>query len=487
MRRRHLAKMAAVAGLALCAGSLSSAGVAAAAPAGSSRHALAGGTWGDALEVPGIGALNTGSEATVQAVSCGAPGDCAAGGYYADRASQVHGFVDTEVNGTWRVARSVPGLAVFGAGTSEVTAISCGEPGDCVAVGWTYTRKRHVPSVAFAVSYSKGRWHDAVAIRGSITFGEPSAGDLSISCPSAGNCAVSGSYFDRSGHPQAFVVREVRGTWRTAIEVPGTASLNRGGFAQVNSVSCASPGNCAVVGSYLDRARVARAFVDDLVRGSWRRAREVPGTSSSRLGADLTAVSCAARGNCSAGGYIGSTFLGKAQALVVSEVNGTWRPAIVVPGIIALNRLRNASVATVSCASPGHCSAGGSYDTSPFTFQAFVVNEVRGIWRTAIEVPGTSALNVAGGYATVSSASCARPGNCSAGGFYQDPPGHNQAFVVTEVNGAWGKAIEVPGIAALGTQAEIVSLSCAKPGKCAAGGDFSKAVVGVQAMVVNEH
>ena len=160
------------------------------------------------------------------------------------------------------------------------------------------------------------------------------------------------------------------------------------------------------------------------------------------------AVSCASRGNCSAGGDIGSTYRGPAQALVVSEVNGAWQPAIVVPGTVALNRLRIASVVTVSCASPGNCSAGGSYFTRPDTFYAFIVNEVKGVWRTAIEVPGTGALNVAGGDATVASVSCASAGNCSAGGDYQNPSGDNQAYVVSEVNGVWGNAIEVPGVAA---------------------------------------
>jgi hypothetical protein len=42
-----------------------------------------------------------------------------------------------------------------------------------------------------------------------------------------------------------------------------------------------------------------------------------------------------------------------------------------------------------------------------------------GTWGTAIEVPGTAALHQ-GGYAFVSSVSCARAGNCSAGGSYAD-------------------------------------------------------------------
>lgn len=485
MRRGLSRRMVALICSSLGVASLSFSGNALASSSERSRAVAVGGTWGDAQEVPGTSRLNTGVEAAVEALSCGSPGNCAAGGYYADKAGQVHGFLDVELNGTWRAAQQVPGLAAIGQGSSEITAISCGGQGNCMAVGWTYTRSNQIPSLAFAVSYSNGRWHDAVAIRGSITFGGPSAGDLSISCPSAGNCAVGGSYRDRAGHAQAFVVREVSGAWRRAIAVPGTASLNKGGYAQANSVSCASPRNCAVVGYYLDSAHVARAFVDDLVRGVWHAARQAPGTAASHLGANLTAIACASPSNCTAGGSIGSTFRGPAQALVASEVNGTWRPAVVVPGIIRLNSLKMAAVSTVSCASPGNCSAGGSYYTTSYTYQAFVVDQVNGVWRTAIEVPGTATLNAGGAF--VAAVSCTSPGNCSAGGDYQYPSGHDQAFVVSEVNGIWGKAIEVPGAAALGTQADIRAVSCAAPGRCAAGGDFSKAVVGVQAMVVNEH
>ncbi|HET7246179.1 MAG TPA: hypothetical protein VFJ07_15210 [Streptosporangiaceae bacterium] len=63
--------------------------------------------------------------------------------------------------------------------------------------------------------------------------------------------------------------------------------------------------------------------------------------------------------------------------------------------------------------------------------EAFVVNETNGTWRTAQEVPGTAALNK-GGVARVWSVSCASAGHCSAGGIYTDSAGHQQAFVVTE-------------------------------------------------------
>src|SRR5487761_1200686 len=73
---------------------------------------------------------------------------------------------------------------------------------------------------------------------------------------------------------------------------------------------------------------------------------------------------------------------------------------------------------------------------------------VAGTWGSAIEVPGTAALNK-GGAASIASVSCATAGNCSAGGRYVDGSGHSQVFVTGETNGSWGTAKEVPGTAAL--------------------------------------
>ena len=66
---------------------------------------------------------------------------------------------------------------------------------------------------------------------------------------------------DGSGNQQAFVASERHGAWRAAIEVPGTGALNKGGDAEVNSVSCASAGRCAANGSYTDGSWNQQAFV----------------------------------------------------------------------------------------------------------------------------------------------------------------------------------------------------------------------------------
>src|SRR5216683_1446700 len=277
-----------------------------------------------------------------------------------------------------------------------------------------------------------GTWRAAIEVPGTGGLNKGgNAGVLSVSCASAGNCAAAGGYKDGSGHRQAFVASEANGTWHAAIEVPGSAALNKGGFAGVVSVSCASAGNCPAGGFYFPAEADQEAFVASERGGTWHAAIEVPGTAALNIGrsAGVLSVSCASAGNCAAGGFYTDSDSG--QAFVASEANGTWHAAIEVPGTAALNKGGDARVVSVSCASAGNCAAAGGYNDGSGHRQAFVASDANGAWRTAIEVPGTGALNKGGG-AGVLSVSCASAGGCAAGGSYTDRSGHQQAFVASQ-------------------------------------------------------
>src|SRR5216683_2146642 len=165
---------------------------------------------------------------------------------------------------------------------------------------------------------------------------------------------------------------------------------------------------------------------------------------------------------------------------------GLWGRAIEVPGLGALNKGRNADVNSVSCAAPGSCAAVGGYTDGGGHRQGFVVSEVNGVWGRAVEVPGLGFLNM-GGHAGVNSVSCGSAGSCAAVGDYADGGRHQQGFVAVKENGGWSRAVEVPGLGALnkGGAAYVSSVSCGSPGNCAAGGQYSKAS-GDQAFVISE-
>lgn len=94
-----------------------------------------------------------------------------------------------------------------------------------------------------------------------------------------------------------------------------------------------------------------------------------------------------------------------------------------------------------------------------------MVSEVNGHWGTAIEVPRTAALNTADG-ARVDSVSFASPGNCSAGGYDNAGVPESQAFVVSEINGSWRAAVQLRGASQM---ASVTSVSCGSAGNCAVG------------------
>lgn len=148
---------------------------------------------------------------------------------------------------------------------------------------------------------------------------------------------------------------------------------------------------------------------------------------------------------------------------------GTWQKAIEAPGLAKLNAGKDAIVMSLSCATPGNCTAGGFYTDALKRRRAFVVTQSAGKWGKAIPLPGTTK-----GVGQVTSVSCATPGNCGADGFISDNPSSlvGVPFVASERAGRWSKVIAVPGLAALGSEESIGPLSCPAPGNCVAGGSF---------------
>jgi D-alanine-D-alanine ligase-like ATP-grasp enzyme len=378
----------------------------------------------------------------------------------------------TTSGGAWGQAKQVAAALNTG-GFAGVQSVSCASAGNCAAGGMYSTSGAFFQ--AFVLDETNGAWGQAQEVAAALNT-DHDAALFSVSCASAGNCSAGGFYTDSSGLSQAFVVTEAHGAWGKAQEVAG--ALNTGGWAHVDSVSCGSAGNCAAGGFYSVGSGF-HGFVVTETHGTWGKPQQVAVALSTGGGSQVESVSCASAGNCSAGGTY-SDRSSDSLAFVVTETHGTWGKAQQVAGALNAGPF-GAHVNSVSCGSAGNCSAGGSYSGSSGP-QAFVVNETNGAWGKAQQVAG--ALNT-GGRARLYSVSCASAGNCSAGGFYTDSSANSQGFVVTERHGAWGKAQEVAAALNTGGDAQISSVSCASAGNCSAGGYLS-AGPGSPALVVDE-
>jgi hypothetical protein len=246
------------------------------------------------------------------------------------------------------------------------------------------------------------------------------------------------------------VVSEQGGVWGTAIDVPGLAALDVDGYSGVSRVSCATAGNCVAAGSY-GTSTGNQAFVVSETGGVWGTAIEVPGLAALDVGggAVVTSVSCGSPGNCTAGGSYFDTQ--SYHAFLVSENDGTWGKAFDLG-------TTGDEVVSVSCTGAGDCVAGGGWSNRVGRGGAFVVEERNGTWSHRRKLPGI---------AFVSSVSCASPGNCAAAAFgaYARNRSHvYYVFVVDEKDGKWGHPMKVAKV-----QDVVDELSCASTGNCVAG------------------
>jgi hypothetical protein len=304
------------------------------------------GKWGKAKAVPGVTTLEGSGHSSLADVSCTAPGDCAAGGTAGDDA-----FVITEKNGKWRHATRVASSS----GGASITTIACASTGNCAAGGWAKNR-------AIVANETNGTWHTAKRIANTSGTGVNAQVVSAISCRKAGSCVAVGGDGEVFSAPTVrdFVVQERRGTWGAAKAIPGLAALNKGtntsgflGLPGNPDISCGAVGNCAIAGGYLDGSDVFRGFIDSESGGRWRNAEELPGTSGNAGGTVANEVSCAAAGTCSVTG-VTSADAANDQAFTLDETKGRWGAAQAIPGTGA-----SSEGFGVTCLSTGYCAVGG--------------------------------------------------------------------------------------------------------------------------------
>ena len=350
--------------------------------------------------------------------------------------------------------------------------MSCGAPGDCAAIGWG------VPSPE-VVSEHGGVWGKPQAVPGLgvMSGAQP---QLSISCSAAGDCTAGGTFPASSGAARPFVVAESGGAWGKPQFLPGITGLAASGKAELASLSCASPGNCAAVGTIELKGGQAEPFVASEVNDAWESAL-VPGRGAfdGKQAAGLDAVACSSAGNCIAGGYAGVPGGSPSVAVVAEETGGTWGGLALVPGAGPLS-----TVLAASCSADGECAVAGSSDDQPF-----VSARSGGTWGSAEVDPGMAALDVP--YGNAYSVSCSA-GTCSAGGVaaVTGPGNALQAkpFTVDEAGGVWGQAtVFTAGLTTASgfVDAVIHSVACPSPGNCTAIG-YSREPSTMQAFTVEE-
>lgn len=331
-------------------------------------------------------------------------------------------------------------------------------------------------------------WTRAIEIPGLATLNRTVAAPGQFVCTSSGNCVSGGSFTDGSQSQQAFLSQESDGVWSSATVI--ARALNVGGSAQIMAISCPAAGSCTAVGFYSDVAEARHTFVISQVNGTWGYPTEVPDFTSLKTqdASEMSTLFCTTSTTCVGVGIYLENSIGIAQPIVFSETKGVWATPVEAPGSASFNPNGLAVVDLLACPSTSTCVASGVIlMLSPLSIEPFLITENNGAWASPEAVPGMSALSRQS-IAVVESLSCGAPGDCTAVGEYTDAVGGSQAFVINEVAGAWGSASQLFATQLLGSGLNnaLTGVACLSAGNCTAIGSFADAQGNLQPFVVDE-
>jgi hypothetical protein len=304
-----------------------------------------------------------------------------------------------------------------------------------------------------------------------------------------GDCVAVGTYAISSTADADFVAVESGGTWGSAEEIPGYAALNTGSSEDVTvSVECPSTGNCTVAGSYTGTGNYVYPFTASESNGTWANALELTGfpAGNGDDSASLGVLSCTGVGDCTVSGIFSN---GEITPYAATESHGVWGSPVALAGLSTLDTGGSSYPTSLSCSSVGNCGETGLYTigTSTTELSSYVVNEVNGTWGSAIALPGLATLDV-GNVGFTSQISCPATGDCVVGGAYALSSTQAAAFIAVESGGTWGSAEVAPGTAALNVDlgAEVDAVSCSSASTCVVGGTYEDSAGSSQAFVEDE-
>ena len=465
----------------LAAGALATALAVAVTGAGASA-ATGGQGWAPVAAPLPAGSL-TPPNAAIKSTACPTQGYCVAVGDFASSAGATRTLPLVEVlsAGTWTdVPLALPAGAThstFEAATLD--AVSCAAPGSCVAVGnFADTSGGIVPMIAAATA---GTWaaYAAPLPSGAATGPTVYAYLTSVSCPSAGFCVAAGQYDDATKQEQALVDTGSGPTWTasTAPEPPGF-STGHTKYAELDSVTCPADGDCTAAGTYVTGGHTS-ALLETLASGTWTATTgPVPAGAGPR--AHLNAVSCSGPGACTAVGWY-TLNGGGDDGLAETLAAGRWSASeVAIPSNALPAKTEYVTVTGVSCTAPGVCTATGEYmtPTAPNYDNGapLLATLSAGTW-TAADAPLTGTAIKVGHLRTVS---CSAPGVCTAVGAHTPGTTHPQALLETRSGGAWtGQSASLPFGTASGPvkSAGLTAVNC-MAGTCAAGGWYIDSATG---------
>jgi hypothetical protein len=262
-------------------------------------------------------------------------------GDYADTSGAVHAYAEQWSGGP---ARIVPTATVHGAVTSSFNSVRCTAASQCVAVGVYYTTN---PATGRALTLAES-WNGSSWSVVSTSSPARSTGTWfnSVSCAGPAFCQVVGTYLPNAA-PQATLAELSKGTgWRLA----PTPALPGSSQSVLVGIDCRTPSACEAAG-FSVASGIPVTLTEARDGAVWHvvPSPNPPNTFGSRL----LSPACIDPGHCVAVGYYRSSLVG-IRTLAESWNGSKW--AIVASPNVGADSALN----TVACVTSSDCNAVGS-------------------------------------------------------------------------------------------------------------------------------
>jgi hypothetical protein len=397
----------------------------------------------------------------VRALACPSIGSCVGTGWI----SAGPRALVTQRGRSWRASAVQLPPGIPSPSAVVLPAVSCSSAGDCTAVGWYQVfEPGEIESHALLVEQRDGTWGagfdaqlppDAAGTSDANGLGPGGLASV-VSCPSAGDCAVGGTYFNSFAGPwpggflnrsKGWVATEQAGQWGRAVSVqlPGNADSlgdpSKSGtspFLGFTGLSCPSTDNCTAVGGYAISGEQEGGLILKQRKGVWLpgiraplpRGGVAPSAPNSWID-PLGPVSCAAANDCAAiGSYVKRESPNRYHGWLLTERSGKWSASGLVlprntraPGGVFLNQ--------VTCPSRGNCVVIGFYASHGKT-NGLIDIERRGKWQRAIKAKlPANAVEASRQHGGLDSVSCPSTNRCTIVGSYSSRAGKPQVLILS--------------------------------------------------------
>lgn len=398
--------------------------------------------------------------ASPQAVSCSAAGDCTAVGVTVSATGADVTLAERLKGSSWHL-QSTPAIAR--AAGSLFTGVSCTAANACVAVGYYFGQSGRVFPLA-------ERWNGATWRRQSPVGTGQDSGFFAVSCTSATACTAVGTSDPNSTTSVTLAERWDGTRWRIQSTPAAAGAVN----GTLLGVSCSGPKACTAVGASGDLAGTSTPLAMRWNGSSWTlRTTQVPAGAT---GSGLSAVGCSAAGACTAAGSY-DTNSGATLSLAERWNGVNW----VIQSVPSPAGAMDSELLTVSCISASACTAGGDYLSTvaaarghrPDIGNPGPVLTLAETWNgSAWQVQGTPnpAGNIGDGFAGLS---CVTSGACAAVGSYGTTANLSDLALAEAWNGTnW--TVQASANPSGANPSQLSADSCVTARDCVAVGSYAK-------------